>query len=108
MIQTVEAIWSGSYPNLCRDYWTLIINGIDYSKAIPYELRHSHMNTAGTYSRWHFEDWREVFDNYEDGLEFNEWIAENEWVRALPADPLDVYLAFNAQDWRPGECGGCI
>lgn len=31
----------------------------------------------GTYSEWHFEDWMEVFEDYEDGLCFDEWIKSN-------------------------------
>lgn len=75
---------------------------------IPKELRTSHMNTAGTYQRWHFVDWFEVFEDYEDGLEYEEWLAENPWANDLPAPSLDIYMAFQAEDWRYGSCGGCI
>ena len=50
----------------------------------------------------------EQFGDYEDGLEFEEWVAENPWVYDLPASLFDIYLAFQAEDFRPGECGGCI
>ena len=104
----VIAKWSGSYPNLCRGEWTLIIGGVDYSHMIPEDLRTGHMNTAGIYQEWHFEDWREVFEDYEDGLEYEDWLAENPWVRDLPASSLDIYMAFQAEDWRHNSCGGCI
>lgn len=100
--------WSGEYPCLCMGEWTLIINGVNYSHMIPEELRTSHMNTAGTYQEWHFIDWIEVFEDYEDGLEYEDWLAENSWVRDLPASSFDIYLAFQAEDWRPNSCGGCI
>lgn len=104
----VVAEWTGEYPCLCCGEWRLTIGGVDWSNAIPIDKRYSHMNTAGTYQEWHFEDWQEVFEDYEDGLEFDEWIAENPWVAELPAAPQDVFYAIQAQDFRPGECGGCI
>lgn len=104
----VVAEWTGEYPCLCCGEWRLTIGGVDWSNAIPIDKRYSHMNTVGTYQEWHFEDWQEVFEDYEDGLEFDEWIAENPWVAELPAAPQDVFYAIQAQDFRPGECGGCI
>ena len=104
----VIAKWSGEYPCRCSGEWSLFIGGINYSHMIPENLRASHMNTAGTYQEWHFVDWVEQFEDYEDGLEFEEWVAENPWVHDLPASLFDIYLAFQAEDFRPGECGGCI
>ena len=75
---------------------------------IPEDKRRSHMNTAGVYSDWHFENWTEVFEDYEDGLEFEEWLVENPWVLDLPASNLDIFVAFSCEDFRPGQCGGCI
>lgn len=104
----VTAKWTGEYPCLCCGEWRLYICGQDYSHLIPEDKRTSHMNTAGTYDEWWFEDWQETFGTYEDGLEYEEWMAENEWVLNLPAAPFDVFLAFQYEDWRPGSCGGCI
>ena len=50
----------------------------------------------------------EQFGDYADGLDFDEWIVENPWVERLPTDPRNVFYTFQAQDFRPGECGGCI
>lgn len=100
--------WTGSYPNLCHGEWRLTIGGVDWTNAIPVEKRYTHMNTAGTYSSWHFEDWQEVFEDYEDGLGFDDWVLENPWIHDIPANPFDLYLSFQAHDWRHGECGGCI
>lgn len=104
----VEAIWTGSYPTLCDGVWVLRIDGEDYSDAIPEELRHTHMNTFGTYASWHFEDWQEVFEDYDDGLDYEDWVAQNPWVLNLPTDAFSIFLAFQAEDWRHGSCGGCI
>ena len=104
----VIAEWTGRYPCLCHGEWRLTIDGVDWSHAIPDNKRSSHMNTSGTYQKWWFEDWNETFGNYEDGLNFEKWIAENEWVMSLPAAPQDVFYAIQDQDFRPGECGGCI
>ena len=105
----IIAKWSGEYPCRCCGEWSLFIRGMNYSHMIPENLRTSHMNTAGTDEEWWFDDnMCEQFGNYEDGLEFEEWVAENPWVHDLPASLFDIYLAFQAEDFRPGECGGCI
>ena len=104
----VRAEWTGQYPCLCSGEWKLFIGDQDYSHMIPEDKRRSHMNTAGVYSDWHFENWTEVFEDYEDGLEFEEWLVENPWVRDLPAPDLDIFVAFSCEDFRPGQCGGCI
>ena len=46
----VEANWSGSYPNLCRGEWTLLIDGKNVSDKIPKDLRNEPMNTKSVYS----------------------------------------------------------
>lgn len=105
----VIANWSGSYPTKCVGEWTLSVGGIDYSYLIPEDKKRTPMNTAGVYSKWYFnENWTEVFEDYEDGLEFDEWLAENPWVQEVPALALDIFLAFQDEDWRYGQCGGCI
>lgn len=104
----VVAEWTGTYPNKCSGVWKLFVNGEDFSLLIPEDKRHDEMGTYGTYQSWHFENWSEVFDSYEDGLQCEDWIAANPWVQKLPASPIDVFYAIQAQDWRHGECGGCI
>lgn len=104
----VVARWTGSYPNKCSGVWKLFIAGEDFSLLIPEDKRHSPMDTYGTYQSWHFEDWEEVFDSYTDGLDCEAWIAANPWVQKLPASPIDVFYAFQCEDWRHGECRGCI
>ena len=108
----VEANWSGSYPCLCFGEWTLKVDGKDVSNFIPESLRESSMNTYGTYQSWHFEDWMEVFENYESGLFCEDWIEENkEWLDKITKDEkvqAEIYYAINEQDFRSGSCGGCI
>lgn len=108
----VKAKWSGSYPCLCHGEWTLEVNGVDVSRHIPDELRHNEMNTYGTYEEWHFEDWIEVFEDYEDGLMCDEWIEENKhWLDIITNDinvQMEIFYAISEEDFRHGSCGGCI
>lgn len=71
----VEAKWSGSYPCLCSGEWTLFIDEKDVSDKILKDLRNEPMNTKDVYSSWRFgSDWEEEWDNYEEGLECEDWI----------------------------------
>lgn len=107
-----EVEWTGRYPSLCYGEWKISKNGEDVSHFIPEDLRHSSMGTFGTYQRWHFEAWLEVFDSYEDGLTANHWINRNfSWICKFcrsKAEMKELYQAINKKDWRHGSCGGCI
>ena len=109
----VEAKWSGRGFALCIGKWTLKVNGEDVTNKIPEDLRKSDMNTFGTYKRWFFnENWIEEWEDYEDGLDCEEWIAANkEWIDTITTDhktKQEIYYAINAEDFRRGSCGGCI
>ena len=108
----VKANWSGSFPNLCCGEWTLEVNGVDVSMFIPSELRHSDMNTYGIYEEWHFENWAEVWESYEEGLGCDEWIEEHEyWLNTITDNvniKKEIFYAINDKDWRHGSCGGCV
>lgn len=108
----VKAKWSGSYPCLCSGKWSLEVNGVDVSDYIPNELRKSPMNTYGVYEEWHFENWIEVFEDYEDGLMGDEWIEQNKyWLDTITEDisvQIEIFYAITKEDWRYGSCGGCI
>ena len=108
----VEAKWTGDYPNLCSGQWILKVDNIDVSHLIPEELRNDPMYTYKTYKRWYFNNWQEEWESYEDGLFCDEWLEENEyWLEKISTDPfvwVEIYEAINSQDWRYGECGGCI
>ena len=81
----VEAKWSGAWPCLCHGQWTLKVNGKDVTDKIPDDLRESEMNTYGVYQSWHFdENYMEEFEDYEDGLDCEEWIEANkEWLDTI-------------------------
>ena len=81
----VEAHWNGEWPCLCYGKWTLKVNGDDVPDKIPKNLRKSEMNTYGTYQRWYFDkNYMEEFEDYEDGLDCEEWIEPNkEWLDTI-------------------------
>jgi len=109
----ITAIWSGSYPCLCHGNWSLVIDGKDCTEKIPEKKRDEPMDTFGTYSRWSFSpSWSEEWEDYQDGLGEDEWIRENiDWLMELPV-PAEyyghVFAAFQKEDFRTGQCGGCI
>lgn len=109
----IEAKWTGDYPNLCSGQWILKVNNIDVSQLIPEELRNEPMNTHRTYQCWYFNsNWEEKWDSYEDGLECKDWIENNKYwldeITSIYSIQKEIYYAINSQDWRYGECGGCI
>lgn len=94
------------HPNTeahCLGYWSLYIDGVDYSNQIPLEKRINHMNTLGTYCKYA----NDHYEHYTDGLDFLAWWANNLWIESLPADRQEVYQAFQLNDWRPGACDNC-
>lgn len=104
---TVE--WTGSYPSLCSGCWEITYKGEPVD--LPEDVYNSEMNTYGSYQTWHFENWLEVFEDYEDGLNFDDWIKANSWVDSITTDPaerLELYLKIQEKDWRHNSCGGCI
>lgn len=111
----IRVKWTGSYPNLCYGEWILIIDGEDKSNLIPEDLKDRPMNTFGIYSKWRFldrENWEVVWEEYEDGMECNEWIEDNKyWLDNISTDydiQEQLFYAFADCDWRHGSCGGCI
>ncbi len=111
--EKVFANWSGSYPCLCSGQWTLIVNGKNVSSKIPESLRISSMNTYKTYETWRFgEHYDEIWEDYEDGLKCDKWIADNDyWLKNITADAeikRNIFFAINEKDFRSGSCGGCI
>lgn len=102
--------WTGSYPCLCCGEWRILKNGIDVSQVIPNDI--TEMNTYGIYQSWHFDDnWIEVFEDYEDGLECDDWIKANAWIDKICDsydEKVELFKAIQEQDFRTGSCGGCI
>lgn len=85
-------------------------NGYDVSHSIPLELRNAPMHTFGVYKTYSLKP-DEHWSEYEDGLE-EDWIEENKWWITRLCDNkeemAELYRAISAEDWRHGECGGCI
>lgn len=109
----IKAEWSGSYPCLCYGKWTLKLDGINVSDKIPKSLINSSMNTYGKYEHWSFDgNMNEYFESYCDGLNCEEWIKSNKnWLNLITDDmdiQKEIFSAIQAEDFRPGSCGGCI
>lgn len=116
--------WTGSYPCLCSGKW------IVYKDSKPIDLHdcpfvevdvdsegneywdYHPANTYGIYSTWHFEDWIEVSEDYEDGLLLDAWIEEyRDWLMKIDPSGDDwenIYDAFSVEDWRYNSCMGCV
>lgn len=118
----VSVKWTGCYPCLCTGEWTkFIVDGKDYTNLIPFNedvedgvvYYATDAGTFGEYQGWYFnEEYLEEFYSYEDGLEENEWIQKNDyWLKKITDDyelKAEIFEAFQKEDWRSGECGGCI
>lgn len=114
MTYNIKADWTGSYPNLCSGQWLITINGVQLAG-----VNDDHMNTAGIYSTWHFEQWDDVWSKYVDGLTFDDWkdnLPNNleMAIRLAGFNPKDdelikqLFDAISDKDWRHNSCGGCI
>ena len=107
----VTAEWTGCYPNLCSGEWIITIG--NEKVELPDEVRTSPMWTHGTHNTWTFgKDWEEVWSQYEDGLDFEPWLHENNsWLSRLSLSSEEeraLYDAISKEDWRHNSCGGCI
>ena len=130
-LKKIEVEWTGQYPNLCSGQWIIKINGKEikdetnfsdyHQKEMPMygSILSSSMYTSGTYQEWHFEDWLEVFNDYEDGDEFNVWIKREDIKKLIilieksghslaKEDKRNLFEKIQENDWRSGSCGGCI
>lgn len=106
----VEAVWTGEFPRLCEGEWRLFIDGVEYSDSIPEERRYDPMYTFCTRLHWFFsDDYDEEWETVTNGKPEKEWIKENaSWLGNIPADPVEIYNAFQKSDFRLHSCGGCI
>lgn len=113
-----KTTWSGERWCYCVGDWKLYKNGVEVKTDIPFNDGSAvsdgkHANTYGEYRIIEFNENYEEEDRWiEDGLHEAEWIATyDEWLSILTDDygeKMKIYYAFNANDWRPGCCGGCI
>ena len=108
----VQANWSGEYPGLCEGEWTLVVDGVDVSDKIPLSLRDRNMNTQGIYCEWCFEARGIEQRKYLDGLPLIEWVKSNDyWLSEITTEfsiKKDIFEAIRHQDFRGGQCGGCL
>ena len=111
-VERWEVRWSGGGWSLCSGIWELFHDGQKVETKIPFQGEPAY--THGTYAMWTFggdSGWDEEWDEYEDGEGCDEWCDENrEWLATFaPEDEWEeIFLAFQAEDFRPGSCGGCI
>lgn len=106
------AEWSGTAWSLCSGSWALFHDGKEIDTEIPFQGEPA--DTFGAYSSWYFggdSGWMEEWDEYEDGMECDEWCDENrEWLSTIAPETEweEIFRAFQAEDFRPNSCGGCI
>lgn len=111
--------WSGRYPNLCSGKWSLYRDDVLLDVDIPFNGE-SQFDSKPAYTSgcWHSvgiyhegDEWVEFDDEYRNGRERCEWCDEHRsWLQGIAPEQEwgDIYLAFAANDWRYGSCGGCI
>ena len=108
----VKVNWTGQFPNLCRGEWSLEVDGEDYSELVPFNDDTWGAEEADTYGVYTRYDGDGNYKEYEDGMEENEWIAENkQWLSKITTETgvwLQIYKAFQEKDWRHSSCGGCV
>ena len=115
----IKVEWTGEYPNLCSGKWIITIENKVLN--LPGAIMNHAMNTYGEFLSWSFgDDYKEEWDSYSDGLEFNEWIRDNVgWIKpalesaglidSITIDDLhNLYNKIQALDWRHNSYGGCI
>lgn len=100
--------WTGTFPNLCTGRWYLYKDG----REVMNPFLDGPAETFGEYERWRFdENFNEYWEKYEDGLQAPEWIKKyRKWLELIADEDefLDIFLAFQRNDFRELSCGGCI
>lgn len=108
--RSIEVEWTGGGYSLCSGEWIIRIDG--ELVELPEDVRTFPMYTKGEHRRWYFDsNFDENWEYYVDGMEFPEWIAQNKWASDLLSEEGDqrlLYELIQEQDFRCGECGGCI
>ena len=123
----IDVEWTGGGYCLCCGSWIITIDGKvmaepneneDDEDDIKDIIPRGDMGTFGEYQTWHFEDWMAVWETYEDGKYYTEWILTNkEWIdkvltyNEVPLEDFpyeDLFSEISGEDWRSNSCGGCI
>ena len=120
--KNIEVEWTGEYPTLCFGTWEIKIDG-KILKALPNspeeKLLQGNMDTENTYESWYFDNWHEVWEDYDDGNSFKDWLKSNEGlgiIKLLDLNSIqlnkyemkDLFTKIQQNDWRHQSCGGCI
>ena len=128
MDKQIEVKWTGSYPNLCSGVWEITIDGMSINDNSKMQNTYDsmlkrNMGTEGSYESWHFENWSEVFESYDDGLYFDDWVKSTQAVelrlmiddnliqkqtKMSDSDMKNLFSELQNNDWRASSCGGCI
>lgn len=112
----VKVKWTGEWPRKCKGRWIFEVDGKDYRYLLPFANDDGFdlpADTFGEYECWDFdsEGEREWF-HYENGLDIDVWCDINrDWLEVITPNEHewdDIYFAFQAEDWRFNECGGCV
>lgn len=107
-----EAVWTGEWPALCCGIWELYFYGNPIETEFPFGIDRP-ADTYGEYRHYYYsrEVGDEVIDYYTSGLQEDQWIKQYyNWLNtfANPEDFSMIFKSFQKNDWRHGECGGCI
>lgn len=105
--------WTGSYPCLCMGGWIITIDGVQLMG-----IGREPFNTYGIYKSWHFNNWMEEWDDYKDGMLYEDWIENvpnglleslsKHGIELSDGEMRELYSKIQEEDWRYGSCGGCI
>ena len=108
--------WTGEWPRKCKGRWEFEVDGEDCRYLLPFANDDGFdlpADTEGTYERWEMDsEGEKEWYHYEDGLDIDEWIDQNrEWLETITLNEEawdDIFFAFQGEDWRFQECGGCV
>lgn len=108
--------WTGEWPRKCKGRWIFEVDGKDYRYLLPFvndDGDDQPADTDGVFDRWDIDEEgnRELY-SVNSGLDIDEWIEANiEWLEVITKDEEvwdDIFFAFQKEDWRFHECGGCV
>ena len=96
--------WTGENPYPWLGEWKIFKDGKDVTQFLPTHMRTKPMCTYGEYPIWPLPQLGGVWEYAVDGWLMPEWIHRNHWwLRMLcdyDQDYVDIYRAFQAQDFR--------
>jgi hypothetical protein len=109
----ISVDWTGNYPSLCLGEWEIIIDGIKLTG-----IEDNHFDTYRSYQEWSFDgDWEEHWEDYKDGLAFDEWFEKppnglkaslrRHGIYLTLSQWVVLYRKIKECDWRSSSCGGC-